>query len=77
MEGAGREAEPYEPPHTVPVPSIEDQDIPLQSLSFRYAMLAKLAYKKKLKDKRDSEPIVANYYLGMKLVFPEANATSL
>ncbi len=37
MEGAGQEAEPYESPHAVPVPSTEDQDIPLHALSFRYS----------------------------------------
>ena len=39
MEGASSENEPYEAPHTVPVPPVGGLDIPLHTLTFRYELL--------------------------------------
>ena len=38
MEGASSENEPYEAPHTVPVPPVGGLDIPLHALTFRYEL---------------------------------------
>ena len=35
MEGAGLEPEPYEAPHSIPVPAFDGKDLPLHSLSLR------------------------------------------
>ena len=36
MEGAEQESQPYEAPNTIPVPTINGDDLPLHSMIFRY-----------------------------------------
>ena len=38
MEGAEEECQPYEAPHTVPVPPTNGADLPLHSTTFRYTI---------------------------------------
>ena len=36
LEGSEDTNEPYETPHTVPVPTLNDKDIPIHSMMFKY-----------------------------------------
>ncbi len=36
LEGSGNINEPYETPHTVPVPELNGIDVPIHSMIFRY-----------------------------------------
>ena len=40
MEGADEESQPYESPNTIPVPTINGNDLPLHSVTFRYVCMS-------------------------------------